>query len=339
MKIIFAFWPLYVSYNHGVALLSALCKARGIEVDLCILGDIRNFAAQLQRERPQVVGFSCVTVHDYKLCVPFIRAAKALGYTVLLGGVWAGLGHPVDPAVDFVCRGDGETLPDFLLNGETQIFDSPQVCRDIHALPLPDYELFRDIPFDRGLPFLAGKKVLPYQSSRGCNGACTFCQIRHQPRGVRIRTRVGEDLAWLASTYKPDVFFIGDAGLPYANTAWKDSWGDFRHPFFAYIRADIDAESLEWLIDRGMNSCAFGVEAGDETYRNQVLRKNLTDAELWRTVGALERHGVDIVAFFMTGTPRETPDHQRKTRDLAAALPGTCITFRYENLEDRAWAQ
>ncbi len=331
-KIIFAFYPLFVRYNHGVALLSALCKARGIDVSLCVLEGLQAFVEQVRREKPQVIGFSCVTGHDYHACLPYIRAAKMMGCLVLLGGVWAGLGKPVDPAVDFVCRGDGEGLPDFLLSGDTRIFDAPQVCRDIHSLPLPDYELFRDIPFERGLSYLVGKKVLPYYSSRGCNGSCTFCQIRHQPKGVRVRARVKEDLEHLAEVYRPDVFFIGDASLPYGNAAWRESWGDFRHPFVAYIRADIRPEHLTWLIDRGMIGCAFGVEAGDEQYRNAVLRKNLTDDALFRTVGILRDRSVDYVAFFMTGTPGETEAHQQKTLSMANALGGSYLCFHYEDL-------
>ena len=147
-----------------------------------------------------------------------------------------------------------------------------------------------------------------------------------------MRSRVQEDLEHLRDTYAPDLFFMGDAGLPYQNTAWEASWGDFTHPFFAYIRADIRPVDLHWLIDRGMAGCAFGVEAGDESYRNDVLRKNLTDVELWRTVGILEKRGVTPVSFFMQDTPGETPELQRKTRALAATLPGLSFTFRYEAL-------
>jgi len=332
MTILFAFAPLPVRYNHGVALLSALCRGRGIKVGLAVLESMPGFVDQVVAVRPRWVAFSCVTVHDYRLCLPFMRAAKAMGCVVLLGGVWAGLGLPVDPCVDRVCRGDGERLPDFLLYGDASLFEERHVCRDIHALPLPDYELFRDIPFDRGLPFLAGKKALPYQSSRGCNGACTFCQIRRQPKGVRVRYRVAEDLRFLAASYQPDLFFMGDAGLPYGNEAWKASWEDFSHPFFAYIRADIRPPDLEWLIDRGMTSCAFGVEAGDEAYRNTVLRKGLTDAALRRTVETLNRRSVDHLAFFMAGTPGETGEQARKTLDMAGSIGGLAVLFQYEEL-------
>lgn len=333
MKILFAFYPLFIRYNHGIALLSAICKEQGIDTRLCILGSDLDFVLDIEQEQPNVVGFSCVTVHDYKACLPYIRMAKALGKMVILGGVWAGLGQPVDPAVDYVCRGDGELLPDFLLGGDRAVFESPQVCRDLNALPLPDYALFRSEPFDRGLDFLSGKKVLPYYSSRGCNGSCTFCQIQHQPKGVRIRSKVKEDLTYLQNRYRPDLFFFGDAGLPYGSAAWRESWEDYSHPFCAYIRADIQPKHLHWLIERGMRGCAFGVESANETYRNEVLRKHLSDTDLWRTLGILSDCGVEMVSFFMDGTPGETPEMQAETHALAQAMPGTAFVFRYEELE------
>jgi hypothetical protein len=79
MDILFAFFPLFVRYNHGVALLSELCQARALGVGLCVLEDIGAFVAQVRDLRPRVVGFSCVTVHDYRKCLPYMRAAKAPG--------------------------------------------------------------------------------------------------------------------------------------------------------------------------------------------------------------------------------------------------------------------
>jgi radical SAM superfamily enzyme YgiQ (UPF0313 family) len=331
MKIMFAFYPHFVAYNHGISLLSALCKERGIEVSLCILSDVEAMLHQIEMDKPDVVGFSCVTIHDYRNCLPFIREAKVSGKIILLGGVWAGFGLPVDPAVDYVCRGDGEALPDFLLNGDTRVFERRMVCPNIHNLPLPDYELFRDIPFDRGFSCLKGKKVLPYYSSRGCNGSCSFCQVRHQPKGVRIRARIKEDLITL-DAYGSDIYFMGDAGLPHLNVRWRESWEDYGHPFFAYIRADIKPSSLEFLISRGMTCCAFGVEAADEQYRNTVLRKNLSNDEILRTVDILYRNDVAMVSFFMADTPGETPEQREQTFAMSKAMPGQSFVFSYEEL-------
>ena len=326
------FVSLGVDWNHGIALLSALLQRKGIATRLVLLKDWWSFARVVDETDAPWMVFSAVTQTDYSALVPYMRAASLAGKQVLLGGTWAGLGRPVDASVYRVCRGEGETLPDYFLVGEDRLFNERLVWQDVNALPLPDYELFKDLPFDRGLPGTAGKKCLPYVSSRGCPYPCTFCQIRQQPQGSRVRTQVEADLTELRDRYQPDVFFIGDAQVPVDVKAWRESWGEFRHPFVSYIRADIQPERLAWLIDRGMIGCAFGVESGDEWFRNTVLRKQLDDAEIWRTVAALNTANVWFIPFFMSGTPGETMVQRTKTAQMAKQLGPYAATWTYEEL-------
>lgn len=331
-KILFAFYPLFVKYNHGVALLSQLCKNKGIDVSLHLLDAMGEFRECVKNGGYDYVAFSAVTPHDYEKCVPFIEEAKRLGATVMLGGVYARRGLPIDAPVDYLCRGEGEALPEFILNGDDRLFREKMVCEDIASLPLPDYELFKNIPFERGVPFLKGKKVLPYYSSRGCAHRCSFCEVQGQLGGLRFKNKTGNDLAFLADKYKPDVFFIGDELLPYYNPEWRASWGDFKHPFIAYIRADISNSQLEWLHERGMMGCAFGVESGDERYRNEVLMKGLSDADLFRTVAKLNELQISYVPYFMTDTPGETFAIKAKTSKVAERIGGYPLMFKYESL-------
>ena len=220
-KVVFCFYPLYVHYNHGIALLSALCKQQGIDTELYMLDSPEKFRIFLGERERYVVCFSAVIERDYRMSLPFMHIAQDEGYVVMFGGVYAkrqGVDLSDCPA-DFICRGEGETLPDFLLGHGRELFDRPMVCEDINALPLPDYELFKDIPFDRRLSFIDSMKVLPYYSSRGCPYQCSFCEVRLQQHlgaaWPRIRYKVGEELAYLADKYQPDIFFIGDETLPY----------------------------------------------------------------------------------------------------------------------------
>lgn len=331
MKVLFCFYPLNVAWSHGVALLSALCKQRGIETELLMLGDYAAFGDCLRRH--DVFCFSVVTRADYEKSLFWMKWAHDAGKTVLLGGTWCGLNHPVPEFVHAVCRGDGETLPDFLINGNRKLFDESLVYSDLNELPLPDYEMFSGVAFDRGMPETAGKKVLPYVSSRGCLSRCVFCQSRTQPV-FRVRTRVEEDLSEIYSRHLPDLFWIGDATLPYCSQAWRASWGEFRYPFAGYIRADIKPEHLEWLIDRGMVGCAFGVESGNECFRNDVLGKQLSDGQLWRTIEMLQKYKLWYVPFFMYGFPGETMKLRTDTALMERKIGGYPITWKYEQLSE-----
>ena len=332
-SIMFCFYPLYVQWNHGIALLSALCGKEGIETSLCLLRDLDEFGKRLSDYTGEYVGFSAVCAEDLTRSVPFMDMAKRAGKTVLLGGVWAGLDKPAPDCVDYVCRGDGETLPAFILEGDRSLFENKLVCADLDSLPIPEFDLFEGFPFERGFPALNGKRVLPYVSSRGCIHECAFCQIQHQPKGMRIRRKMGEDLSFLRDKYNPDVFFLGDAMLPYHDRGWRESWGDFRHPFVCYLRADIKPETLEWLIERGMVGCAFGVESGDETFRNERLKKGLSDEQVFATVDVLRRCGVEYVPFFITDLPGENFLMKTKTAKMAATIGGYPIIWQYESLK------
>lgn len=329
-SITFVFWPLFVKWNHGIALLSSLCKSAGIDVDMCVLGSTDQFDP-----KGEVVGFSCVTRHDYEKCVPFIKKAKRLGRVVVLGGVWAGLDRPVISEVDYVCRGDGEKLVDFLTNNDTSVFDEFQVTSDLNELPLPDYSLFKDIPFKRTeLSRFNDKKILPYVSSRGCPHKCSFCQAPLQPE-YRVRFRVQEDLERIISEYEPDMIYFGDAQPPYHMRKWRESWGDVRIPFISYIRADISQDDLLWLIDRGLSGCAFGVESGDEKFRNEILQKNLTDDQLYATIRTLVKYRVPYTPFFMSNVPGESWMSQTLTTKtvIGARMSGIKpIIYEYESL-------
>lgn len=331
VKILFAFYPLHVHWNHGVALLSSVCKEFGISTDLYMLDDITKFMGYISDNNHDTVAFSCVTKHDFKKTIPFMAAAKYAGCRVLLGGTYLELGHPTPP-VDFVCRGEGERLPEFICGRGSLLFEQKQYWWNLDALPLPDYDLFEGIPFDRDLPFLDGKRVLPYYSSRGCPNACSFCQTRFQGGKLRIRTQVEKDLTELKLRFDPDIFFLGDALTPYYSKKWRESWGKFEHPFVAYICPDIEPDVLNWMIDRGMQGCAFGIESGDEAYRNKVLNKLVLDRHIFETVEILRKRNIHYVPFYMSDTPRETFEVRQKTDNMRRELGGIPFTFKYENL-------
>jgi radical SAM superfamily enzyme YgiQ (UPF0313 family) len=333
MKILFTFYPLFVNWNNGIAVLSARCKEFGVETDLYLLDDVDSFAAYLGNSDCDMVGFSSVTEHDYKLSLPFMNVANGCGKTVLVGGVYPRLGLPMHALTKYICRGEGEYLPHFLLGYDDRTFRQPLLWKDLNSLSLPDYDLFDGIPYNRELPFGGeGAVVVPYNSSRGCPARCNFCAVSIQPNLVRIRTKVEEDLNFIADKYSPDVIHFGDELVPYYSEEWRESWGNLTFPFVAYIRADISTDQLVWLVDRGMVGCFFGVESGNEQYRNDVLGKNLSDAQILRTVEVLQDAGVPYMVSYMRGMPGESWPMQSETVRMADRLGGFPVFYKYENI-------
>jgi anaerobic magnesium-protoporphyrin IX monomethyl ester cyclase len=331
-RVLFCFYAIPLHYNHGVALLSRLCKDRGIEVDLLILDNLPGFQRQITQNQYDLVCFSVSILKDFNLCESYIELSLLHGQKTALGGTFFRRNNPsIFDGRTLICRGEGELLPEYILNGDETIFRSRYLCPDIATLPLPDYSI--GMVYDGDIPQFKPRTMLPYYSSRGCVGECSFCDVRHQNGDmIRIRRKVEQDLEWLTAIYKPEMVFMGDETIPYHDGEWRRSWGDFRYPFYCYIRADIPEETLLWLIDRGMVGCAFGVESGNEQYRNEVLKKNLTDEQIFRTAGILDKHNLHYVHFYMTGTKGETFEIMRETELFTKKMGGKAILFNYTDV-------
>ena len=297
-----------------------------------MLSNMLAFIEKVESGHYDFIGFSCTTGFDYNQSVPFMIEAANRGLKVIVGGVYVQRAKP-DLKFAKVCKGDGEFLPMYINFGTEDVLDS-YICKDLNSLPLPDYDLFEGIPYNREVTWLPrDTKYLPYYSSRGCPFRCTFCEVYYQqPVHQRIRYKVGEDLSELLPRYSPDVVVLGDSLPPYYDEKWRESWEGMSFPFVTYLRADIKESELRWLHDRGMIGCFFGIESGNETYRNQVLGKNLQDKDILRTVSLLNEMEVPFMAAYMRGTPDETWELQGETAKFIETIGGYPVVYCYEAL-------
>lgn len=320
MRVAFSYYPLNIRWNHGSAVLSALCRKAGIETEIVPLQP--GFTG----EGFDWVCCSFVTVHDYlasRSIVDGLRVPK------IAGGVYARKGGDIQ-GFERVCRGEGEKIVDFLLCGDTELFDSQLIDECIDGLA--DYSGVTGYEFGRGVPCIAGKKLIPYSHSRGCPYKCSFCEMRNLPQTVRIKTNIRNDLAYLKETHKPEMWYFTDETLPYYLEDWRCQIEGNDIPFLSFIRADIKPEELEFLIYNGLHTCAIGIESGDETYRNEVLNKGVTDKQIYETVATLDHYGINRIMLYMRNTPQETVEMQYKTFDMVDRLGGYPMIFEYEVL-------
>ena len=320
MKVAFTYFPLAINWNHGAAVLSQLCKNAVIETELFPL--YPGFTG----EGFDYVCVSFVTVHDYRAAQDICR-----GITVPkgAGGVYARKGGIIE-GFNNVCRGEGERIVDFFLEGDTSVFDNVLLDTDIN--PLPDYTGVTGYEFGRGIPFLAGKKLIPYSHSRGCPHHCSFCEVKNLPQAVRVKTNIRADLSELSKRYHPDLWYFTDETLPYYTKEWREQLRGNSIPFLSFIRADINPAHLIMLIANGLHTCAMGIESGDEQYRNTILNKGVTDRQIYRTVEMLDRYGVNRIMLYMRHTPGETDAHRDKTFEMVDRLGGYPMIFEYERL-------
>ena len=210
----------------GLAYVAAACRGAGHEVrvhDMVSLrfADVEGLLAEVERFRPEVVGFSTMTENHRNGLVLARALRERLGATTVFGG-WHVSGVPEsaeDPAVDFVVRGEGEEAIVELLahldptrtglpleeirgiayarpgGGHERTPERPRI-RDLDALPRPvrdglardryRYAPLFDVPLSR-------MRTVSVQASRGCPYTCGFCQtppllgrayVRRDPRAI-----------------------------------------------------------------------------------------------------------------------------------------------------------
>ncbi len=328
-SILFSYFPSHVNWNHGAALLTSICRERDIDADYGPL----NYAWQERVKGYDIAGFSFVTDSDYIASIPYMITANQEGKIVIAGGPYARRGGYIYPdLVDFVCRGEASSLPDFIIDSDTRVFDEV-MTDDLDNLPLPDLSHLTGYEFDRGYPFLKGLRIFPYQTSRGCPFHCTFCDVRYQkPEGVRIKHTIARDLAEIRMAYNPRLIYLLDTTSPYWMKEWRDQWEGVDVPFQTYIRADISEYELEFLIAHGLQFAPFGVESGSERFRNEVLNKGITDEQIRRTVRILRANNVVYAPFFMAGIPGETTDDKKATLSMMNELGGWPTVWQYQEL-------
>jgi radical SAM superfamily enzyme YgiQ (UPF0313 family) len=343
LKVLFTFFPLSIRYSYACALLSAICRNAGIETKTVPMGEVsvskfKWYTNLVSEFNPDFICCNYTTRKEYEMAIPYVLELKKLGIPLLAGGVYVRrCGIPHSGFFNYICRGEAEILPDFFLKGDTLVFDAKYRCEDISALPLPDYSCVDGTELQVRSPMFKGKRIIPYSSSRGCVHNCSFCETRFQPRSneVRIRTTIKKDLEFINNDLKPDLIWILDEQPPYYMEEWREQIEGNQMPIVMYIRADIKPDDLIFLHANGLRYCSFGVESGVEKYRNDVLKKGITDKEIWRTVELLNSLGIEYMSFFIEGAPMEDDWIKMETAKMVARIGGHPVVWKYDDLSVR----
>ncbi|MBI4832834.1 MAG: B12-binding domain-containing radical SAM protein [Candidatus Lindowbacteria bacterium] len=334
----------------GVMYLSAVVKKAGHEVEVFLLEQSeKELARQVLDFRPTLIAFSCTTgIH--KWAVSFASLLKQMhAVPTIFGGPHATFFPELieQPSVDVICRGEGEeaiveiadkldagkpftdTLNCYVKsNGQVVRNDVRPLTDDLDSLPDPDRLLYRS-----KYKYLR-KSVAAFMAGRGCPFRCSFCfnhamQKLYQGRGRFVRLRSPErvineiedakDRLNLRTIYMQDDTFV-------LNRKWVKEFADLYHdriglPMLCLVRADqADEESIAALKRAGVKNIFFGIESGDETLRNETLKKGVTDEDIHRTAALLRKYGIRFRTYNMVGLPGETLQQALKTLRMNAEI-------------------
>jgi len=177
-------------------------------------------------------------------------------------------------------------------------------------------------------------------TSLGCNFGCDFCMINivnrvdnraginaSHSRGMRFWSpewvgRVMEQLANLGVRtlrISDEMFFLNRKYYEPVLNQVIDRGMDFN--MWAYSRVDtVRRDHLELFKKAGVNWLALGVEAGNQTVRQEVSKGSFQEVNIREISKTIGDAGINIISNFIFGFPDDTLETMQETLDLAMEL-------------------
>jgi anaerobic magnesium-protoporphyrin IX monomethyl ester cyclase len=332
--------------SHGLAILSAVVREKGFQVDLIDLRTLKgwdHFREELAARRPAVCGLTMMSV-DYNpvvRCVDIIKEVEP-GVVTVVGGP-----HPTlatdevlaNENIDYVITHEGEiAFPRFLSALQEGRRPAGRLIQgeppDLDSLPFSNHDLFLqewrkwgydldspEVPF---VPELPGPFVTLI-AGRGCRYNCSFCQPAERilfGRQVRRRSvsNVMVELEHLRDRYSFASFMFHDDTL-IEDQEWVMNFcraykaAGFDQPFFCQGRADIivrHEDMVQTMVEAGLRGFFIGFESGSDRVL-RFLRKGTTRKQNLEAARICRKYGITIWANYMLGLPTETEEEIMET--------------------------
>jgi len=345
--------------SRGLLSLAAVLRERGHHVayidadfeDLSEAGVLRHVSAS----GADVVG---VTMNTFQAArgaalVAAIRRRRR-GIVTVVGGP-----HPSamaaelltnSPAIDVVCRGEGERtiveLADaleagrpiddvlgvsFRRGGELHHNDDRPPIEDLDALPLPAYDLIGDLHLYPGVAPVRQQPSMHVLASRGCPFQCVYCNKSVWGSRVRFRepTRVVDEIELLHTRHGIREIYFQDDTMN-LRRGWfltlceelvargLNTCMVFKAAFRVNQRL-LDAALLERAREAGFWCIFYGVESGSQRVLDRI-KKATTVEEIRRAFALTHTAGLKTIAAFMVGNLGETEETVAASVALAKEL-------------------
>jgi len=321
----------------GIMHVSSMVKKAGHQTCVVIF-DRKQIKEKLSSFKPDIVGFQCTTgmqnwVYD---TAKFIKEEVNKNILIIVGGA-----HPTffpemidNEYIDLICRGEGEypalellgridnkksfhDIQNLWVKADGKIYKNEMrpLVQNLDVLPFPDRELYKEYSFVYSAPYNH------FVTSRGCAYNCTFCynhifRKMHKGSGPYVRRRSRDNIiaevAELKEKNKLQSIIFLDDNFNLVGRNWFFSFLDeykqkINLPYFCCLRADsLDDEMVRKLKETDCYWIEIGLEAGNERYRNEILKKDLKDEAVVNAAQLLNKHKIGFNTTNMIGLPNET---------------------------------
>jgi anaerobic magnesium-protoporphyrin IX monomethyl ester cyclase len=250
------------------------------------------------------------------------------------------------PDIDIVCRGESdatiiELLPaienrlildniagiSFKRDGKIIHTPNRNAIVDMDSLPYPAYHL---LPWKRYQPHPPHGMASPFAAtvtSRGCPYRCAFCS--KPVFGTKFRAyspeRVIEEIKYLQKKFGVreiafyDDSFTLDKKRAHA-VAEKIIENKIKIAWTCETRVNlVDKELLKHMKQSGCYAVAYGIESASPEII-KTLQKDITKEQVEEAVRDSREAGLQVIGYFMLGSPGETPENIQQTIEFARQL-------------------
>ncbi len=351
----------------GTMILSACLKRAGHSPEVIIEKKPDSIASYIRSGKIDLIAFSVMTgPHKWALETAGALKREFPRIPILFGGVHATYFPEIilDPAVDIICRGEGEgpivDLCDALdsggdysgiqnlavkRNGEV-IHNDLRDLIDLTTLPPDDREIYY-----AKYPLLAKKTVKNLLTSRGCPFDCSFCfnhQLKSMYKGkgnyLRFKSvdQVLNEIRDLKERYPLKKILFSDDTFN-INKKWVREFfprlkDELNLPYSCHVRANLVDEDLVRLFqETGCYTLRMAVESGSEKLRMEVLKKRITNRQLTGVADLLHKYGIKFFTYNMICLPGETVENAFETIQLNVRMktdyPWCSILMPYSRTE------
>lgn len=331
----------------GLAYMAAVLEQNGFEIRIfdCPVCEINHdqLKTELTAFNPALVGIGSMTpTIDSALKSARVAKEACPEAKVVMGGPHATFMDREtlieESAVDVVARGEGEEtilelaqrLPELqklddvkglTFRKNSQIIQNPlrPLIQNLDALPRPAYKY---IPVEKYR--IAGRKLLPIMTSRGCPFACSFC-VASQMFGARFRGRdpklVLDELEWLRDMYGAEGVAFQDDTLTLDKKRAVEIFDGIVErkihlPWGCGTRADtVTKELLAKMRKANCDEICFGVESGCQRIRD-TLKKRVTTEQCENAIKWAKEEGIFVTVSVILGYPGETKETMQQTLDF-----------------------
>lgn len=177
-------------------------------------------------------------------------------------------------------------------------------------------------------------------TSLGCNFACDFCMINivnrvdnsdgvnaSNSRGMRFWSAklIGDELEKLANMgvetvrISDEMFFLNKKY--YEPLLHEIINRGLKLRMWAYSRVDtVRHEYLELFQRAGINWLALGIEAGNQSVRQEVSKGSFKEVNIREVCDTVRSSGMNVISNYIFGFPEDTMETMQQTLDLALEL-------------------